>query len=356
MGQIGEAALRILQEQGIECVTVGKNVRPGNFALPCPWCGDDPSQHLSVRLDTGIYGCWRSPDHKGGKVANVLMQALGWSFQQAQMELNRATGIGSENNFASNPELDNFENHLYTHLRVPDSQAGTAQGVKLDIDGGREAEFKKLLKHSMFRSITPVGSTKPFWKYIKTGRGFGADTQAVIDRYDLKACLAGEYTRRLVIPFIEEGRWVSFTARAIDKFAELRYKTLQNSRSLIPPRHTIFNYDTVVQGGKMLVVTEGPLDAMKVDFYGRALGVCGTCIYSVSISEQQIYKLQLASKRFQNIVVILDREFELHALSVASVIGTPTRVEKFRGKRGVKDFGDMDGKAIRHYLKQRMPR
>ena len=365
--EVGERAMQILIDHGVECVTEGKNAQAGNFSIPCPWCGDDPSQHLGVRLDKGWYNCWRSPTHHGRDVEDVLVAVLGWSREQARIELGREKDplFDKENDLDSLSELFSLDKPTPTlYARDLDPQDGIADAYKVGIikrpvrkrksqtKAVVEIERKTLLKNipGIYRPIKPKGITRSFWKYLSQRRGFGKDTAAVITRYDLWACLGGEHNGRVVIPYIKNQQWVTFTGRSISDNATLRYLALRASLSLVNPRHAIWNYDTIREGGRVLVITEGPLDAMKVDYYGWELGVRGTCVGTVTASSQQANQLQEISTGFEDVVVVLDRGFELQALELATNIGPRVRASRFRAARSKKDFGDLNEAGIRRLL------
>lgn len=169
-----------------------------------------------------------------------------------------------------------------------------------------------------FRALVPQRpNTKMFFRYLEKTRGFGSDTEDVIKKYDLRGCLLGDFKYRLIIPVYFEGNLVAYTGRAIGD-AKLRYRSKATKDGKVASvKNYIWNYDAAIEGGDILIVTEGPFDAIKADYYGRTLDTHAVCIFNTSVSpEQQAYLRDLA-RNYSLVVFMFDAQFFAEAADAA---------------------------------------
>lgn len=297
---IGQQVLELLQSHGVECVTEGANVKKGNFNVKCPWCADDPSAHLGIHLEKGVYGCWRSPTHKGGNPAYVLVAMLGWSYPRASRALQR------EGQAVQEGQLEQVANGtIFTRPTLPSPVT--------------ESPLLSAYWKTKYRlvQIESYNLTRKFRSYILKRR-FGGATDRVISYYKLHCALSGDFRNRIIIPLIDStGDWVTFTGRSIFKSPELRYRTLSADESAVSIDQTLFNFQQAQLGGDVLVVTEGPFDAMKVDFNGKRFGVRAIALCRIVITEMQMGLLMQLRKRFRKVIFVFDKGFEDIAAAVA---------------------------------------
>ena len=47
-----------LDDLGVDYISEGKNVSSGWIEINCPFCGQDPSKHLGINLETGLFHSW----------------------------------------------------------------------------------------------------------------------------------------------------------------------------------------------------------------------------------------------------------------------------------------------------------
>lgn len=102
-----------------------------------------------------------------------------------------------------------------------------------------------------------------------------------------------EFDRRIVIPWIEDGKIVFATTRAIDKNVELRYKNPTGLDS----KEFVFNYDKI--NDNPLCICEGVFDAISVPNVS-------TCLMSADIGVKQINKI--AEKGVKKIIWMPDND------------------------------------------------
>ncbi len=70
------------------------------------------------------------------------------------------------------------------------------------------------------------------------------------------------------------------------------------------------------QGGKALVVGEGPFDAMRLDWNGHKSEVHGTCLFGKTISDIQLEKLYELGQLYNKRYILLDPDAELDVFPI----------------------------------------
>src|SRR6202040_650598 len=106
----------------------------------------------------------------------------------------------------------------------------------------------------------------------------------------------GPFSYRVVIPVFLNKRLVTWTGRSIAPSEELRYRSLSTDPekanglpvALENIKHTLFDYDSLKEGGRVLAVAEGPLDAMRLGFLGERYGIKATCLFGKSLHPMQL--------------------------------------------------------------------
>lgn len=308
---------QLLRDNAIPYSTEGKNVKRGNLNVKCPFCGHaDPGMHMGINLNTGKWGCWRDAGHRGQNFVRLLSVLIPCSRDKAERLVEQySEGIAT----ASLPQLVQRASLLQ----------GTAQGTRTEV----------VLPLSEFAEIVPKGPRRRFWDYLKDERGF-SDPERLCWRYDLRCAITGEFRQRLILPYILNGLWRGWTARAIGD-AELRYRA--NDPQV---KQMLFNADAMRKGYETLYVVEGPLDALKVDFYGREMDVRAVALGGTSCTDAQVNQLCEGSKTFKRVRIMLDADAGKQALALWSqlrVLGA----ELWTLPRGVKDPGQLSAREVR---------
>lgn len=287
---------RLLTEQRIPYIETGANVKRGEIAIQCPFCGSaDPSKHMGLNLETGWWSCWRNrAQHSGKSPLRLLMRLLRVPYGRAR----ELAGLGDD----------------YVDPEGFDALAARLMGRTPDIRP-EQMERRFLTLDREFIPITDGMRTRRHWNYLYK-RGFtgrsnaGVDVDVLCSLYDLRAGMSGPWANRIVIPYYMDGKLVTWTARAITP-ATVRYKDLDLKSSLLAPKDTLFNHDCIAGGGKALVIQEGPFDALKIDFYGQPYGVRSVAMSTNSLKDAQIYLLQLAADKFERIIMMTDNATSL---------------------------------------------
>ena len=281
--------LRLFQQHGVEFIERGANVKRGNVNIHCPFCGSaDPSHHMGIDLTTGWWGCWRHQDHRGKSPLRLLVKLLGVSYFKAR-------------------EIAGLDND-YVDPEGFDSMAARIMGrEKLTKVEEVHREFLQFPRE--FRELEFKGAARRFCEYL-VGRGFYEPTH-LANLYQLRAAIDGRFKDRLILPYVVGGDIVSWTGRDITGTAMIRYKDLSLDESLVPGKETLFNHDACLDGGEALIVVEGPMDVLKLDYYGRDWGIRAVGLSTASLQEEQIYILEEAGPRFNQVLVMMDNASQL---------------------------------------------
>ena len=201
-----------------------------------------------------------------------------------------------------------------------------------------DVKTTKVLQKYPFKEYSDKIPQK-FTDYL-VGRGFFyKHIPQLFEDYSLKYCTEGLYKNRIIIPVFMRGEQITFTTRAIGE--GIRYLSLSEAQGALESiKETLYNFDNV--SGDTLFLTEGPFDALKLDFYGKKLGARATCLYGKNIKINQALLLDEMSENFNKIVVLLDNtEFDsmLSMERIISFIKKPIIIGELPA--GVSDPGDM---------------
>ncbi len=330
---------RLLTEQRIPYIESGANVKRGELAIQCPFCGSaDPSKHMGLNLETGWWSCWRNRSaHSGKSPLRLLMRLLGVPYGRAR----EIAGLGDD----------------YVDPEGFDAVAARVMGRNKDIRP-EQIERRFLDLDPGFKVITSNMRTRRHWNYLYT-RGFtggseaGEDVDVLCELYDLRAGVSGEWADRLILPYYQDGKLVTWTARAISP-ATIRYRDLAIKHSLLAPKETLFNHDCINQGGRALVIVEGPIDALKIDFYGRLYGVRAVALSTNSIKDAQAFLLQDAADRFERTIVMMDNASSLgliDSMRMKQALFFLNNVEALPVPDGAKDAGELSPKQVIRWAK-----
>ena len=276
--------VKLFEDNHIEYVTNSPNVKKGNINIRCPWCGeDDPSQHLGISLNGQGYGCWRNAAHRGKNASFLIRAILGCSYSQAQH---------IENQYSkSDPDV-------FTMFTINYMVDGSVE----EIDHTKKEQAAIPSPLEMPPEFKPILEQGRFFDYLKN-RGFDAPYW-VARAYNLKCCNTGRWKDRIIIPIYQNGKLVAWTGRA-----------LQNP--IVAPRYlstgdaiktALFNEDRIRKGGKYLFITEGPFDAMKIDYYGYPMYAAATAVFGTSVTMTQISILREVAAKYQKVILLFDAD------------------------------------------------
>lgn len=314
---------RFFRQHGVQYVEEGPNVKRGNLNIRCPFCGpNDPSHHMGVDPKDGAWACWRQSEHRGRSPVRLVARILNITYHAARVML----GIG--------PEED------------PSEFEEIARSLKDGWSPKDVAEADKELKlPGELREVYASGLSKRFADYIVSRHFRAADLRDFCELYGIRCAWVGEWKDRIFIPIFLQGTLVSWTSRAIGD-ALIRYKDLDKERSIIPPKQTLYNYDFASEGGHTLLVVEGPIDVLKLDYYARGFGVRAVGLFTKTIGDSQRFLLLELAPKFQQVVFMLDTERMLDSVDAMKMVATMPQVRGSVWRWCPVPYGYKDGGAM----------
>lgn len=322
----------LLRREGIAFVERGANVKRGEINIRCPFCGNaDPSYHMGLNLESGWWSCWRNRSgHSGKSPLRLLMKLLEVPYWQAR----KLAGLGDD---YVDPE--GFDAAAARYLRG----AATAR------PGEVRREFLAHDKYAV--PITDRMATRSAWNYL-WNRGFEEhDIGRLIETYDLRTARDGHYASRVIMPYFLDGKMVAWTARAIGP-SEIRYKDLPRDLCLVPPKETLYNHDCIPDGGKVLVIVEGPFDTLKIDFYGKPFGVRAVGLSTNSVSDAQSHMLAAADDQFERKLIMMDNATSLglaDSMRLKQQLGFLHNARAVKVPFDQKDSGELSARQMRRW-------
>ena len=314
----------IFDQNHIHYVEYGSNVARGNINVKCPFCSDDPSEHMGVSLDPPyVYGCWRNSDHRGKNIAFLFSHLFNISYSRAKELVGDNARI----------DLDNFFDDISNIFNV---QENTMEVGEVILPEG----FRHLYDYR--NSV----SAKPYINYLKN-RGF-PEVEDMAVMYDLGYAISGEYAHRIILPiYNEDMELLSWTGRSIQENPHLRYKSASYKKGEgYNLKDYVFHPPNIEETDRVLVVTEGPFDALKVDWISLSQtnsGVRATSIFGASHTESQLADLSLLSNQFDKVVIMLDNDDagQIEAQKLFGDLLTKAKVVNYQGLPKGSDPGSL---------------
>jgi hypothetical protein len=287
--------VELLREHNIPYITSGANVKRGEVSIQCPFCGSaDPSKHMGLNLETGWWSCWRNrSQHSGKSPLRLIMRLLNVPYYRAR----QIAGLGDD----------------YVDPEGFDAIAARVLGRGQETARPGTVERRFLVMERDFQPLTSKIRTRRHWNYLFGARGFNRmadDPDKLAEQYGLMAGVRGKWEDRIILPYYQDGELMTWTGRAIAD-AMIRYKDLSIDESIRPPKETLYNFDCLREGGKVLVLLEGPFDVLKIDFYAKRFGVRAVGLSTNSIKETQAYLLQAAGDAFDQTIIMMDNATQL---------------------------------------------
>lgn len=265
------------------------------LSIRCPFCGEaDRSTNMAVSLRGRGWHCWRNHEHRGRSNANLIRALIGCSRERAQEiagEQGPATPIDSDFGTA-------IANLLGMDERVPPPPT--------ELTLPREA--RPLQTKSLLAAA--------FVNYLRR-RGFDeADMDWLAEHYQLHVARRGDWAYRIIIPIYDSmRRLVTWTGRSVRADEPIRYKTLstkpgQTPRALAAPGQLLLGLPLLFgcSNPRVLLLCEGPFDALRLTVSGAKHGVYATCLFGLRLSPEQEALLSQLSNRFRRLRVLLDRD------------------------------------------------
>jgi len=253
--------IEFLEEKyDVKTYTHGNNIGTGWIGFKCPFRGcSDKSNHCGVRLSDLRVSCWKCGGHS---IFSLIRAVSGISdkkeLKKIVIELSKDTKITVNQILEEKPSL------IKSYTKLPPEAT----------------------------SILP----EMHKKYLKS-RNFHPNI--IKRKYDIMACgPAGKYKFRIVIPFYQNRRLVSFTTRSIFKDIRPRYLNPRQIEVEISPKKALYNIDNLKEGHDALIV-EGVTDVWRFGDGAVSLG-------GIEYTQNQI--LLLIRKKIRNAFIMFDKD------------------------------------------------
>ncbi len=269
--------IEIYKEYGIRYATEGhKHTREGWVNTACPFCTGNSGLHLGYNLNGGFFVCWRCGSHSIIDTISSLLQVPKYEAYQIVTRY-QGTFFKKAVIHRSSPVLQ---------LQPPSNlgELSKRDAIYLEKRGFDAEEIVRL------------------WKVKST---------------NLSSTLHGiSYKHRIYIPYIWDGREVSFDARDTTSKAQNKYMACPNSHEVIPRKSILYGRNMPYIEKGVGICVEGPTDVWRL----------GPLAFAVSGIKYTPFQVHQIANQFQKIAVIFDSEpqAQLQAKKLVSEL-------KFRG-------------------------
>lgn len=221
----------ILRSIDVPVFTEGKNVSPNSVNIKCPFCPDDPSDHLGIFEGSGLFSCWRC--RKKGSLGYLIHVLTGLPRDKCYQMVDDGS-ISFERD-----SEDEIRRIINGEIEIREARGSN--------------EFTGLPE--FFELITPDINSRLLNTYMDR-RDIELST---LIRYGCGICRVGKYMNRMIIPVIFHGEVVNFQAADLTGMADVKYRGSQGEIN-----NYLYNYDNIQHGGRMIMV-EGVLDMWRME-------------------------------------------------------------------------------------------
>lgn len=304
---------RFCERYRIDFVTSGPNTAKGNISIHCVWCGNsDPSHHMGLSLDKSrpYFGCLRNQKHRGKNPAYLISHLLNISEKEAAAIVHAGTA-----------SVDDFDSMV--------DQLKNGKTKEADKASRFPSKFPDTFRRFGGKSVYEI----EFRQYMAE-RGFPFH---VLLRYRLMWALTGEQAFRIIFPIYDGMDLIGWTGRAI-RHTTIRYKAFdamgKDALMTFPGLHA----------AKVLVICEGPMDALKINCAGNSLGIAAVATMGTSVTNEQIRRInKLASApNFEKAVLLFDHDAHLQAFDLVDELCiTNQKIKLGNLPDGYKDPGEL---------------
>jgi hypothetical protein len=205
----------------------------------------------------------------------------------------------------------------YTDLSRFDRAIAAVQGNQAAYFETKETTTK-LLMPGNFRILRNETYASNYIKYMYS-RGYKRkDISLLHKRYNLRYANSGFFKYRVILPVYIDHKLVTWTGRTIDKGSDLRYSTLTTkpekakqlgtSLAKLPISDCLGFFDHLMKHPKKtLFITEGPFDALWLDYHFQTLDCRATCLFGLTMSENKKWLFDRLADKFEEFVFLLDQ-------------------------------------------------
>lgn len=330
----------LLQKHDIDFVRHGQH----ELSTRCPFCGEaDTGYHMAVSLRSRGWHCWRNRAHRGKAPQRLFAALLGVSVERAVQIL------GLRGMYGLVPSDGGLLEKAEQLLNVRSVGSKTLPR-KLTMP----VEFKPL------KSNAP----RPYRRYMNSRGYSNEEINSLHQRYDLRFALRGAYNYRIIFPIYTRDGLVIWTGRTVAEgpwdHDIIRYKSLstdpekaaldQMPPALVKITDCLFGEQTLFEGGKALVLCEGPFDALRIDWAGHREGIRGACLFGKGLSMAQIETLIELAPLYTSKVLMLDSDTELESFQLQQRL-SPLGFKSQYVPKPFKDPGEMPNNKVLELLR-----
>lgn len=304
----------------VSFVEKGRNVSRGNLAIKCPFCVDDPSEHLNVSLSGRGFYCLRNRQHSGSE-ARLVQALMHTSYEQALMIVQGGRVLP-----------DDWFGHVMSLVNVP----------------VEEPVVRPLAWPDEFRQLDNKIRARPFWHYLQHSRNYNVrQIEQLWQRWRIAYCVQGAFHQRIIFPVYFEQRLATWTGRAVSPNVGLRYKTLTADSdkaadegtpvALGPISNYLLFWDHLIDcDADTIVLCEGPFDALRIMTLGWDRGIVATCFFTAQPGPMQIDLLHELLPLYRHRHLMLDAGTWGTGMRVTDSLAA-LRVERLDLPLGIKD-------------------
>jgi len=315
--------LRFLETQGVEYrLGPAENIRRNHVGISCPHCPQDNKFHFGIDLDTGrVRGCWRDDDHWLSPAALIC--------SLSHVDFAEAKRILTEGDY-------------YASSTTPEALLAQLKELDKPVEPPAFPSIKMSASFQRFH-MKPSRKERRYHQYLEE-RGY-QNPERLGRSYGLRWCPHGEFSGRIIFPIWVDGKLVGWTARAVGR-AKPKYKAMPPGDAM----QRLLWESRSVRDGDVLVVVEGPFDALRVSYAVDDYAVA-VALLTNQAGPQKLDRILKLSKRATRTVVLLDTGAEPQALQLARDLAV-VAPELVFPPSGVKDPGDMSVEQIQRTLFQ----
>lgn len=313
----------------IDYIETAASTARGYINVHCPLCSvADQGYHLGLHR-SGRWTCFRDPvGHRGNDPRKIIILLTGCSYEEA-------------------------ESFVQGDVDIDTSDFDQAAAIFLTSSGPSGDDRQLLTFPEEFQPLTSQrGRAKIYWDYLLK-RGFSTkEVPKVARRYGLHYCDRGNWRGRIIIPVYVDAVLMSWTGRTVYEMEALRYRSLSHASDAIPRavisiRDMLFNYDNAARRNyHTCVLVEGPLDAIKVDYYGHNYGVCSVATFGTGIRRPQLDLLEHLRIRCRTLIVCGDVGAEANIMDLLSTT-RGMRMCSIDLPAGVRDPAELNKQQVR---------
>lgn len=311
----------LCRDHGIPYDESGISVKRGNINIACPFCPPNESRLMGLEIGTARWACWKSARHRGSNAAYLIKQLTGCSEETAK----ELAGFGIASSVSD--------------LRARLDALGSPPKSKV-------ARLPRYELPSGCFPLRPDGHrSRRFVQYLER-RGLPREA---VTRYQLHGSDSGDFRGRVVVPIVCGGRTVGATGRAIRK-RDRRYHTLPGGVGT-----QAMQLEQLATGGRLLVIVEGPFDAMALDWAAHTadLPVHAVALGGLALTMPKRVAIDRIASNYDRTVLLMDSTALTRSLELQRELGAEVTVGQL--PESVGDAGELAIEPARDLLRHYLP-